>query len=283
MSFARAIGRIRRPRRVWIWLALAAGIANVVYEYLSLHPHPFEPVATRVDRLSKQHGIAIGYGDPSKFFIAPYGPEDAKLEDRVMATADLENLPPALDGIEAALTVYPPGFVSSVVRGIFVGGEIRVGTETSGGFTAPAWFVLPASAARSSEDIRLTNLIGVHHELSSFVLRKSNVAHEWSAFAPKDWQFATASEKALVAGRATDPSPDSGFLSAYGATTAENDFNTYAERIFTQPEDLVRLACQHGLVRRKLLFVLQTYVTLDGRLDNPFRELGIDRARLCEQ
>jgi hypothetical protein len=29
--------------------------------------------------------------------------------------------------------------------------------------------------------------------------------------------------------------------SAYGATTAENDFNTYAERIFTGPENLVRL------------------------------------------
>jgi hypothetical protein len=70
-------------------------------------------------------------------------------------------------------------------------------------------------------------------------------------------------------------------VSAYGATTAENDFNTYAEKIFTEPKALVLLACNHALIRKKLLFVLRTYVSLDARMENVFRELGIDREHLC--
>jgi hypothetical protein len=105
----------------------------------------------------------------------------------------------------------------------------------------------------------------------------------WTAFAPPAWRFANTRETALARGADPDPAVDSGFLSAYGATTAENDFNTYAERIFTEPENLVRVACQHALVAKKFLFVLQTYVMLDDRLEKTFQNLGLDRAHLCEK
>jgi hypothetical protein len=105
--------------------------------------------------------------------------------------------------------------------------------------------------------------------------------HDWVAFVPTDWKFTTTSEAALSRGSAPAPAPETGFLTGYGATTAENDFNTYAEKIFTDPAALVQLACQHALVRKKLNFVLQTYVSLDVRLEETFRDLGVDRTALC--
>jgi hypothetical protein len=197
--------------------------------------------------------------------------------------AALESVPPALDGIEASLALYPPGFVSKLVQGIFIAGDIRVNAGLSGGFTGPTWFVLAAPESAGTEGIRTIGLVGVHHELSSFVLRKANALAAWTAFTPENWTFATTREEALSRGEAADPAPETGFLSAYAATTAENDFNTYAERIFTEPEPLVALACKHALIKKKLLFVLHTYVTLDARMEQVFRDLGVDGAHLCER
>jgi hypothetical protein len=142
--------------------------------------------------------------------------------------------------------------------------------------------VLAASESKDAEEVRYTNLIGVHHELSSFVLQKAGATEEWTAFAPANWQFTTTGETALARGAGPDPAPETGFLSAYGATTTENDFNTYAEQIFTGPKALVQLACQHALIREKLLFVLRTYVALDARMAKVFGDLGVDPAHLCE-
>jgi hypothetical protein len=111
----------------------------------------------------------------------------------------------------------------------FVGGKININAELSGGFTGPAWVVLSAPADASADDIRFTNLIGVHHELSSYVVRKANALDAWTMFAPTGWEFASTSEASLARAKDGDPPPSSGFLSAYGASTAENDFNVYAE------------------------------------------------------
>jgi hypothetical protein len=275
--------RVRRRRRIWIGIALVAGLVQVAFGYLSLHPHPFESAHEHAIRLAKTHGIMIGYGHPSTFFVPPFGPTDVVTDGMQVPGAAPESVPPALDGVEASLVLYPPGFVSKFVQAIFIAGDIRVNGALSGGFTGPTWFVLAAPESSGAEGIRTISLVGVHHELSSFVLRKANALGAWTAFAPTNWSFATTREEALARGGTADPAVETGFLSAYGATTAENDFNTYAERIFTDPEALVALACKHALVRKKLLLVLRTYVAFDARMDKVFRDLGVDGAHLCER
>jgi hypothetical protein len=277
------VRRLRRPRRVWITIALAAGLLEIGLQYFSLHPHPFEQISDRAARLSTEHGIVIGYGHPSTFFVPPYGPRDADIDGMQMIGADPSNLSAALEGIEEALATYPPGFVSRLVRAIFVAGELRFNGERAGGFTGRSWILLAAPDSSGAAGIRLNNFEGLHHELSSFVLQKANAMEGWALLTRADWPSARTSEEQLARGNDPDPPPDTGFLSAYAATTAENDFNTYAERIFTAPEALVALACKHGLVRKKLLFVLHTYVTLDARMGNVFHELGVDGAHLCER
>jgi hypothetical protein len=273
--------RLRRSRRLWIWIAVAAGLAQIAFGFLSRHPNAFETDQDHAARLSKQHGIVVGYGDPSTFFVPPYAAHDPVSNGMTLPAASKDAVAPALDGIESSLAVYPPGFVSNLVKAIFVGGDIRVNAELSGGFAGPTWIVLAAPDSSGREGIRLTSLLGVHHELSSFILRRSEAAAAWAALSPADWKFVSTREAALAHGAGPDPALHTGFLSAYGATTSENDFNTYAEKIFTEPEKVVQLACQHALVRTKLLFVLQTYVGLDARMTQVFQGLGMDRARTC--
>lgn len=67
-----------------------------------------------------------------------------------------------------------------------------------------------------------------------------------------------------------------GFLSAYGATNLENDFNVYAETIFTEPANLAQLARQHPLIRRKLDLVLAAYVAIEPQFADRFRLMGLD-------
>jgi hypothetical protein len=117
--------------------------------------------------------------------------------------------------------------------------------------------------------------MGVHHELSSIVLRHSPTTFaEWLQFSPPGWAQTARPDQALVRANDAAPDPSTGFLSAYGATDAENDFNTYAETIFTEPARLRDLAGKHSLIGEKLAFVLKTYVRVDPSIDATFRELG---------
>jgi hypothetical protein len=67
--------------------------------------------------------------------------------------------------------------------------------------------------------------------------------------------------------------PATGFLSAYGGTNAETDFN--AEEIFTEPATVARLTRALALIRTKLEFVIAVYVRIDPRMAAVFHELGV--------
>jgi hypothetical protein len=273
-----AVARLPRSYRL---LLLAAATSALGLGLYSAFPHPFESVPETAIRLQHTHGIVIGYGHPSTFFVPPYQASDAVIADMKMTSVDPRNVQPALEGIEEALQAYPPGFVSALVKAIFVAGDLRVGSQLAGGSVGPAWFILGAPDHLNARDTRLTALVGVHHELSSFVMHAAGVEREWEAFAAAPSSFSATSEAALAQADGPDPAPETGYLSAYSATSAENDFNVYAEKIFTQPERLVRLACDQALVRKKLLFVLEAYVKLDARMNGVLRAQGIDKALSC--
>jgi hypothetical protein len=139
------------------------------------------------------------------------------------------------------------------------------------------WIILSATSDLGPERIRLASVLGVHHELSSFVLRVDPATRvQGSEFAPLDWHFVEEAGGALRRADDPDPAPETGFLSAYGATNLENDFNDYAEKMFTEPDKLARLAARTPLIRRKLEFVRAAYVAIDSRLEDRFHELGLN-------
>src|SRR3954447_20754374 len=61
-------------------------------------------------RLGLEHGVTVGFGPPTSFFVAPFQASDAALVETVPEPVDPSALPLALDGLGRALSQYPPGF-----------------------------------------------------------------------------------------------------------------------------------------------------------------------------
>jgi hypothetical protein len=238
-----------------------------------------DPVAlrARADAMGRKHGIYIGYEGPETFFVAPWTSRDAVISNGDMTRVDLEAVPEALDGIEQALAVYPPGFVSTRCKAIFICGSLVLDGAQAGGTYGPAWIILVATR-RFGWSIFQTALLGIHHELSSLVWYvRLDLPSRWRSLLPGGYSEAKDNAEALKASPSGDGDIERGFLSPYGATSAENDFNVYAEVVFTDAARVAALADKHPLVAQKLALVMNAYISLDSRFEDIFKKFGLDR------
>ncbi len=231
--------------------------------------------AERARGVGEANGVVVAYGDPATFYVPPFLPADAKLPLIDMRAAEPSAVWFALDGIEASLAQYPAGFVAKLIKAIFICGRMTFDGETGGGTYGPAWLVLSAPSEIGAEAITLTSRLGVHHELSSFVYFHGNTADAWQRTVPENWSFARSAAEQLKGKAAPAPSVDTGFLNAYGATSPENDFNVYAEKMMTEMEVVMRLARRVPMVARKATLVRKSYAAIDPRMDAVFSALGM--------
>jgi hypothetical protein len=226
-----------------------------------------ESVDAHALRLERTHGIHIDYGNPAKYPTVPQ--IDIK-------PAEPRDVAISLQGVEAALQQYPPGFVAKLIKAVLIVGELRMQGERASGTVGAEWVIISARPDYGPEGLREVGFVALHHELSSFVLRADPLTwSKWLQFAPAGWQYSEEPGDALRRGVTADPSPDTGFLNAYGATNLENDFNMYAEEMFVHPDQAARLAQAHPLIRRKLDFVMETYAAIDPQFQRLFREMGL--------
>jgi len=235
-----------------------------------------ESVEAHAQRLERTYGIRIGYGNPADFWTPPFKPEDATAPWIAMKPAEPRNVAISLKGIEAALQQYPPGFVAKLIKAVFICGELRMEGERASGTAGAAWVILASRTEYGPEGLRELGFVGLHHELSSFVLLADpRTWPKWVEFAPAGWHYYEDPAGALRHAEVPDPPLETGFLNAYGATNLENDFNIYAEEMFRHPEYVARLAQKYPLIRRKLDFVMATYVAIDPAFRPIFRKLGL--------
>ncbi len=235
-----------------------------------------EDEAARATRLGAAQGIRIGFGDPATFYTPPYRPEDAKVPYVEMTAAEPAAIAPALDGVEAALAQYPSGFMKKLIDAIFICGRMTIEGAPAGGTYGPAWVLLAAPLEIGAASITLTCRLGVHHELSSFVYIRGDLAARWAAMLPEGWDFASSSAGELARASGAAPPEETGFLSAYGATSPENDFNVYAEKMTTEMDSVMRIARRCPRVRQKAELVRKSYAAIDPRMDEAFKQLGMD-------
>ncbi|WP_442681223.1 hypothetical protein ACSBM8_08670 [Sphingomonas sp. ASY06-1R] len=235
-----------------------------------------EDIAAKAAAIGRANGLFIGYGDPASFYVPPYGPHDAAIPDGSATQAEITDVAEALDAIEQSLSVYPAGFYAALCRAIFLCGTLLFGAEHAGGTYGPAWIVLATDPSVGPDGIRETARLGVHHEFSSLLLqREPEIQARWQALLPAGWRPDQRSDEALrhdAPGGVHD-----GFLSSYGATSLENDFNTYAETAFGAPSRLIAQAAANPLVARKAALLLQAYAQRDARMEQTYRKLGIDQ------
>ena len=268
------VGGISTRMLVCVALALLVVIALVFGSSLLKSRETPEQQA---HRLTKTYGIRIEFGDPSAFYTPPYGPQDAAGPGFELEPAVPELAGVAMQGIEAALEKYPPGFVDKLIDAVFICGKLRMDGALAGGSAGPAWIVVSAPDDLTRKHVRTLAEFTLHHELSSHVLRKDpGTMVRWSAFSPSDAAFVKNVRETLARDGLAAPDPSTGFLTSYGATNPENDFNTYAEKVFADAETLKSMARSQDLIKRKLQFVLDTYEHIDGRLRDYFVDSGLE-------
>jgi hypothetical protein len=235
---------------------------------------PPDGVTAQAGAIERAHGVRVGFGDPSGFYVPPFRSADAAIAGAQMTRAAVAELGPALDGIAESLALYPAGFYARFCRAVFLCGSLRFGGVRAGGTYGPAWIVLAADPVAGPDGIRETARLGVHHEFSSIILpRVPGLGARWAALLPEGWHGTRGTAAAL--GRTGMLDGRDGFLSAYAATSAENDFNTYAETAFGDPRRLLDLAGRFEAVRRKASLLLGAYAGLDARMAAVFRHLGL--------
>lgn len=133
---------------------------------------PQEKIEDIQNRLTAQHNLIIRAGEPANFYVPPYSQSDAKLPDGKMLPASSIILHDTLTGIEDALKCYPKGFVASLIKAIFISGELWFDGKRAGGTYLHSWLIVATTTKPGKESNYQAALYGVHHELSSFVFNK---------------------------------------------------------------------------------------------------------------
>lgn len=275
MSDVRSSRLIRRGLR-WLGLALLfVALATVLLR------EPWEQ--RRIDRLAgeivERYDIALRFGDPADFHLPPYAPAG----DLIRAEpADLHDVYSALRGVERALSVYPPDLINRHLAAIFIAGDLEIGGVRAAGTYLYAWIYISAAsdlADRGPAYIAET----VHHELSSLLFLAGDFpTARWTAINPTDFAYLPTPEAVLeAAGTHQDPAMAEtwyrdGFVSDYGMSSLENDFNTFAEMALGRPDDLRALAGRYPGIADKLAVLIDFYTSLEPEMGRYFKSVGLD-------
>jgi len=235
-----------------------------------------EDIAQRARTLELTFGVRIDYLAVPEAYTQPTDPLPEGVGRGNIGVVDPRAVPAALDSLEQALSLYPSGFVARFCSSILLCDFLRREGRYAGGTYGNAWILLVANYNAGTTAIAESCRLGLHHELSSFVWRRSSDLHAvWQRALPTDWNPAEDSAHALQRSGVLDFRRTDGFLSDYATSSAENDFNTYAEAIFGSPLPLMNAARRLDLVRAKASSFMQVYCNLDARMAGVFKRLGL--------
>lgn len=220
-----------------------------------------ESETEQAERLGKTYQLDIKAGDTRLFFPEQFAGINGKPPTLEMKSTSLEDSYESLDGIEAALTTYPQGFVTEVIDAIYLSGPMLMeGAEAGGTYSSNSIILVNISDQNGTYFNFENSLKGVHHELSSLIyIRSPFVIFAWQALLPKEWEPVSSNYEALTQDRNTGPDYENGFLSTYGKTNIENDFNIFAEFAFSEPEKLRDLAAKYPTIAKKLSLFITAY------------------------
>lgn len=234
----------------------------------------FESETEQANRLSKTHQVDIQAGEPRLFFPEQFTVSDGEAPILEMEMTTLADASESLDGIEAALTTYPQGFVAEVIDAIYLSGPMLMeGAEAGGTYSSNSIILVNLSGWNGTNFNFENSLKGVHHELSSLVyMRSPFVIFAWQALLPKEWKPVSSNYEALTQDRNIGPDYENGFLSRYGKTNVENDFNIYAEFAFAEPEKLRELAATYPIIAKKLSLFITAYSQFSAKYEQDFED-----------
>lgn len=180
-----------------------------------------------------------------------------------------------LDVLEQELDKYPVGRFSNICGRIHLVGGLFFGGAEAGGTAGKDWIAISSSANHTAAVRYETARLGIHHECSSIVWSKQpQLQDEWRARLPLSWAETYDGEAQLELNQGRAPDISTGFLSSYATSSAENDFNTYAELLFTDPARLKKLSEENEVVFEKQQLLIRFYLMTDPAFEKVLIEMG---------
>jgi len=164
------------------------------------------------------------------------------------------------------LNKYPEHLIKKNLMAIYLLGSLSFYDIPYGGTSLEQSIYLTAGAKSDGyNDTYFASLF--HHEISSIFFRSySFPIEEWSLVNANNSFYAKSNEQVLKAieegGGETEENKkyyQDGVLSKYGYSTLENDFNLYAEMLFTNPSKLNLLAETYPRIYQKSELIKRFY------------------------
>jgi len=269
----------------YLTLALCFGVIVVAGTYLArqytepLSAMLYTQVGLKSDlkNIQKHYGVSV----KTKLTLANYPSnwtDNNKLNDdqtKVVLTEDINDFSRFVRISKPELEKYPSSLIRNNIKKIYCLDDFYLYGSPAGGTYSvekhSIYLLNKASSTVLSTKLTITQIF--HHELSSIL--KKNYAFDDTVWRQthgegflyeidKDFTFHWMRLNGYI-----DDIPDEvlfkrGLLSTYSESGVEDDFNTYAETIFTQPEKIKRLIKQYPLIKRKYEVFKDFYLGIDA-------------------
>ncbi|MET1255923.1 hypothetical protein [Aliikangiella maris] len=218
-----------------------------------------------IDEISKRYEINIHSQFSNNVLPKIYLNSNAKGK---IVPINPVNLCRAIDLIEKEINLYATKPIKQVLKNIYLADKLSFyQVEYGGTAIGDSLYLTVGSVEQGYSDKYIAELF--HHELSSlFFHYLAFDKSTWKNANPENFKYLESDKEVLAQVAKGDVNHystqnyENGFLSEYGKTNLENDFNTYAEVLMTEPEKLEALAKRYSRINMKLVLVQNFYSLL---------------------
>lgn len=266
---------MRKFRKI-LWLAFAVCVllwgVTRVYLHYSNTTFPAKEIDRWFEPVTSKYGIKIVYRISDDFFSdlenppIPAGPDRRSkvtpMRHRVLKTYSMI--------LRQALEKYPVNVVKQNLEKVYFAGEINQAGFRYGGSYDP--FRKIVYLVDNGSKTKATAISTFHHEFSSLLLNsRAFLINSWESLNPTNFNYFgdvydnwdDLNKDVDFSREANRADYEKGFLSIYGQTNFENDFNEYSAMIFTCPRKFRKIMDQYPRVRGKFEVWLKFYQEID--------------------
>jgi hypothetical protein len=247
---------------------LVGSAFGVFLHYYDKRTYTKDQIAQMFEPITSKYGIRIVYEVGDDFFsdlvnpIIPAGPDRhsqvTPIRHRLLAR--YPNI------LQKAIEKYPPNIIKKYLKAVYFAEEIdENGFKYGGSYDPFRKIVYLTNNGRQTDDIAESFF---HHEFSSLLLKShSFFLNPWTDHNPDGFVYLTEiltnSDDIRKASEDVKDYYKKGFVTNYGLTSFENDFNEYSAMIFTYPEKFKKIMREYPRVRGKFLVWLDFYHKID--------------------
>jgi hypothetical protein len=266
----RKLPTIFKLPNIFLTLSIVFLIMWLLFRWHYYQTFPKEKIDALFEPITSKYGIKIVYDVGDDFFspfenpIFPAGPhQDSRvlpIRHRVLARYP--------DILKKAFEKYPVAVIKNYLKAIYFAGEIDHDGLMYGGTYDPFRHIIYLVDNGTNNDAQVLHTF--HHEFSSLLLKSHSFwVNPWTDHNPKDFEYfddvyGSWKEGKIARNAITDSyCYEIGFLTDYGLTNFENDFNEYSAMIFTRPQKFKKIMEQYPRVRGKFKVWLEFYQKID--------------------